>query len=577
MDLSLEQNIDAAKGVFTPFFEDDNTVRDIVFTKRYKTELDRFNQFRKSKDEKIRSKYWDGGIKMLNYSMDDFKTATRDGAMSVQLPELVEKVDLVELGFNALKESGMSVEDVSFTKDGHYIITQKNGTLLTRRKAGKHPVTGEMQYYNPAQNFILQTMMDDPQIQRYYQTKFYVEGREWWEANAEQFGGEEGAKKAFFEKTIEQYKRELDATGSDDDDELTNSINGLSAWEAYKQGKGDLIPGSKEMTAYERHTAEMEFLREGNKQKQKRSNGILGNASDIDDLMYKAGNAYMSFHIDKDTRAAASLFADVDASRTMEADKYALENHKHKISMAQKEMDHANKLIQTAFEKGYLNTENGFATLPWAEGGNNFNLPGPNNNQPVMQGDGSTTGEFVVGETFDSIGDNMKTSNEGLQSIKDNRFSLLEEYYSTVSKDISTADDLYSSEGMKVDGTFMTWAEAKKHYTREGNGDALKKIYDNLSNMIDADNDDVAGPDLERSNPDLFYKLKSIESGIDKTSAKLLVGWHRQAAAYTNVLDLMTHNKEITMLERRMLDAYPLFNSRGKAMDPGENTRQNDK
>ena len=55
MDLSLQQNVDAAKGVFTPFFEDDKMVRDIVFTKRYNTELQKFNQFRKSNDEKTKT------------------------------------------------------------------------------------------------------------------------------------------------------------------------------------------------------------------------------------------------------------------------------------------------------------------------------------------------------------------------------------------------------------------------------------------------------------------------------------------------------------------------------------------
>ena len=45
----------------------------------------------------------------------------------------------------------------------------------------------------------------------------------------------------------------------------------MSAWEAYKAGKGDLIPGSEEMSVYERHLAEMEYLKQGHKKKQKRA------------------------------------------------------------------------------------------------------------------------------------------------------------------------------------------------------------------------------------------------------------------------------------------------------------------
>jgi hypothetical protein len=571
MDLSLQQNVDAAKGVFTPFFEDEKTVRDIVFTKRHQSEMQKFNQFKQSKDEKIRSKFWDGGIKMLNFSMADFKKANRDESMNVRLPELVENVDLVERGFNVLKESGFNVQDVSVSEDGRYMITQKNGVALTRRKAGKDPVTGDDIYYNPAQNYILQTMMDDPQIQRYYQTKFYVEAREWYEANAEQYGGEEGAKKAFAEQTIAKYKREVDEKLSEEDKELDNAVTGITAWEAYKQGKGNLIPGSKEMTTYERHLAEMEYLKRGHKQKRKRDGEILSESTDIDDLMYKAGNAYMSAFIDRDTRQAASNFANVNSERTVTEDKYSLQTHKSQLNRVEKEIDRVNKLNQTAFEKGYMSTENGFVPLPWAEGGSNtpgINYGGGNPYDQPVAGDALTTGEYAPDEVVDYIQDNTNTSNEGINSIKDNRFSIVEEYYSTISDQITSDDNPYSAEGMKVNGEFMTWGEAKEHYTKEGNGDALKTIYKNILNIAMSDVDDVAGPDLERSNPDLYNKIQDLNVEIDKTSTMLLTGWNEQTKVYNGVIEQMMATKEITMLEARMLEAYPLFNTRGVMSDP---------
>jgi len=569
MDLSLQQNVDAAKGVFTPFFEDEKTVRDIVFTKRYKSEMQKFDEFRKSDDEKIRSKWWEGGVKMMNWSLDDFKNATREGSMSVQLPELVERVDLVESGFNALKNSGMKIKNVSLSKDGHYIITQENGTLLTRRPAGKDPVTDQMIYYNPAQNFILQTMMDDPNINRYYQTKFYVEARTFWEQNAEQYGGIEGAKKAFAEQTIATYGQNATASTNETNKEVDNSVTGMSAWDSYKTNGGDLIPGSDEMTTFERHEAEMEYLTKGQKLMEKRNADILGEPLDIDDLMRKAGEAYMHAHIDSDTRSAAAYFADIDASETIEADKFALDTHKHNLTKVEKEIDRVNKLNQTAFEKGYLMTEDGFTPLPWAEGGNNTHSANSTLNK-VVAGDGATTGEYAIDEEADIVQLNINTTNEGLNKIKGDRFALVESFYSDMANDISTDDNTYSAHGMEVDGKFMTWAEAKKYYVEGGNGDKLKELSDNILKKLKEDFDDVAGPDLERSHPELFYKLQSINNGIDNTTAKLLVGWSRQKEVYTNVIDLMTANKEITMLERRMLDAYPLFNSRGVMAEPEE-------
>ena len=36
MDLSLRQNVDAAQGLFKPFYEDDLIVKDLVYTKQFK-------------------------------------------------------------------------------------------------------------------------------------------------------------------------------------------------------------------------------------------------------------------------------------------------------------------------------------------------------------------------------------------------------------------------------------------------------------------------------------------------------------------------------------------------------------
>ena len=36
MDLSIQQNVDAAKSVFAPFYQDDEIVKDVVYTSQYK-------------------------------------------------------------------------------------------------------------------------------------------------------------------------------------------------------------------------------------------------------------------------------------------------------------------------------------------------------------------------------------------------------------------------------------------------------------------------------------------------------------------------------------------------------------
>ena len=54
LDLSLMRNVDAAKGVFAPFFEDDLVVKDIVYTSTYKDQMREANQFADSPIAEVR-------------------------------------------------------------------------------------------------------------------------------------------------------------------------------------------------------------------------------------------------------------------------------------------------------------------------------------------------------------------------------------------------------------------------------------------------------------------------------------------------------------------------------------------
>ena len=76
LDLSVMQNADMAKSVFAPFFEDDVLVKDIMFTSAYKREMQDANRLLDSADPDVSDKWWDPGIKALNYQMEDFINAT---------------------------------------------------------------------------------------------------------------------------------------------------------------------------------------------------------------------------------------------------------------------------------------------------------------------------------------------------------------------------------------------------------------------------------------------------------------------------------------------------------------------
>ena len=75
MDLSLSQNVRQAKQLFTPFYEDKYLMKDIAFTKNYRTQRLQADSYKNSRDEKQRAQYWGTGVKAIDYKVKEFQEA----------------------------------------------------------------------------------------------------------------------------------------------------------------------------------------------------------------------------------------------------------------------------------------------------------------------------------------------------------------------------------------------------------------------------------------------------------------------------------------------------------------------
>ena len=576
VDFSLQQNVDAAKALFTPFFEDNKMVRDIVFTKRHQSELQKFQNFRQSNDEETRKKYWGEGVSMLNYSMADFQAGSREASMNVQLPEAVENINLVQMGIDALKELGMSDEQVSISPDGNYQVTQKNGSLLTRRAIGKDEETGDLIYTNPAQDYINQTVLDDPRVQRYYATKHYVKAREFYEANAEKYGGTDAAKKVFYEEVLSGYYQNHEKNKAEKEKEVISSVEAKNNWDSYRKKHGDFVLGSEEHKDYLRARDEYLMIKNGRKLEDKHHNEISGESQSIDDLERKSRNAYMMFNIDADTKAAAKFYSNIESSRKVKADEFALKNHQHRLDMVEKEYDNAQKRIQTAFEKGYVMNEDGqMIPMPWAEGGSgNSSQEGVNvgvryndvSNTEVVAGSSEETMNIGDDGTADVVADNSTAMTNKIQGINNTRWNSIESYYAAKANDLGDDDTAYTTEGMKIDGKFMTWKEAKEYYLDPENKEKFKSLYTKVEDIVEGKD---TGPSLQRTNPQLYYKLKKNQGKIESDGVAVFVTRDKQNEVTQNVINLLLADGEINSFQANMLDAYPLFNSKGQ-MIPAE-------
>ena len=161
VDLSLPQNIDAAYTVFKPFYEDDNMIHDMSYTKKVQSEMARGEMFRTCLDEtKCGGKYWEGGMQYINYKLQEFKDASDQEALGMRAPNYVPYQDVMGMATKMAEESGLSIQTDSI--NGRYIVTTKNGKQLQV----------------PLMNYFMARMGDNQGIQDYYRAKAYLLGKQ---------------------------------------------------------------------------------------------------------------------------------------------------------------------------------------------------------------------------------------------------------------------------------------------------------------------------------------------------------------------------------------------------------------
>ena len=83
MDLSLQQNQDAAMQVFKGLYEDKDIVKDMAWTKNLYNQMERGNALKLCSDPtKCDGEWWEGGDQELQYKAQEFKNASREEALA---------------------------------------------------------------------------------------------------------------------------------------------------------------------------------------------------------------------------------------------------------------------------------------------------------------------------------------------------------------------------------------------------------------------------------------------------------------------------------------------------------------
>ena len=329
MDLSLEQNVQAAKSAFAPFFEDEEVVYDMVWTGAYNEAVNKFSSLASSSNEETRQlANIDVGMGKLDIDRRKFMEAGRGELRNQPLPELILDADLVRNAQKYLSalDPGLTISmpvpnlknsgkvDASgnpiLVEDDQFIITQKNGNLIE----------------GAAYEQIMTALYDDPRVQKFYNAKSYVQAHntaaglvESGLAPSEQVGLNMWAKEQVSrleEKNLEyQSKKEYD---------LRKQTQVNVNWDNYSNNHG-VVAGSTDEITMRANLSDAEKIKIDLDRLFKQNQ--FAQSDDIDEgaLMNKAMAMLSNYNMDKDMRTAARQFSLREMEITQEVNPYALE------------------------------------------------------------------------------------------------------------------------------------------------------------------------------------------------------------------------------------------------------------
>jgi len=448
LDLSLASNVDAAKGVFAPFYDDDITVKDMVFTSRFRDQSQRAQNLLNSPDQTVQEKYWDVGVRGMQYKMDEFINADPDQALGMALPDYVPKANLFKMSqqmlanmdpplkmkmdrfakqpnpnFNKnLPESRENRKEITNTD---WIITEQNGSLVT----------------GAALQQIRNTLLDNPSVQKSYQMEAYVSGMDWATQAVESGAAASlsNGQELWATETIKRIEERNIAELNNDVETLRKLETSAVTWSNYK-GQNGLVPGSELDKLNQEQLSDIEKYKLDIEAKKQIAQEVSRPTPTNKNLINKAYNLYMQSNIMSDMKESAQAWSARDYIYEMNPNQFAVDEKKSMWNMAEIRARAANQLnlaaynanrkdANTMLEKGYKFDDNGnLVPLPWAEG-MGVNGGGAANDlfsvlsSPEFSISDDNTTTFAVDEdgeptaNSDIIGDTQKAYAQHVQSV----------------------------------------------------------------------------------------------------------------------------------------------------------------
>lgn len=325
LDLSRNENVEAAQKVFQPIIDDKYILKDMSFTKTYRREQGKADAFMNCTDEKkCGGKYWEGGVRALDYQRQDFMEADLDQSLGYQNPMYTPYVNVYKKAMDFAKDMGFNTKNVTWTEDGRYMITTKNGPQM---------ITGLTDSF-------VNAFAGDPAVTGMYKTQAYLDRKDYITTNAERFGGDKmAAEKDYLvaeANKLNEYMRTLQAQAEKDKEKVkvtkeaaTESVEQVPLNPDLDKGFADMLNGldSDEQNANTVATVATESL--------DATNGIDYNKMSLEALRYRIDTAKANQLLYSDMSNAAKDYAMNTMEQEVDADKYALAKFEHGLRMSE--------------------------------------------------------------------------------------------------------------------------------------------------------------------------------------------------------------------------------------------------
>ena len=323
VDISLPENIAAAKRVFTPLVEDEAMSDDFLFTSKIKNIITTAEKFRNSSEEEDRARYNPESIKYAQLKQQEYINASPEARKGVSNSTIryVSNVNLMEKATALAKEMDLNVTIDSIT--GGYKVTNKNGQLITPQ----------------LQQAFTDAFMSDPEVVEYYEQRAYVDVQSQIQSLAPQLGYQ-GAIDAL-SQTLQASSQLLFAKNAEEAKKAKEVLDAQRRIIENKIETEGIVEGSE---AHREYLNVLKNLETASNNQEIAAQGLglsLNQLNSTEDLYSLAFRLSLS----EDIQRAAQILSDRGMEQTVKEDAFALEavrqQNRLELALFKAELDNA--------------------------------------------------------------------------------------------------------------------------------------------------------------------------------------------------------------------------------------------